>query len=179
MPLPTPSPALRREAAATARLAGPIIGGQLAHTGLSFIDTVMAGKLSAADLAAVAIGGSFWSATGLFFLGVLMALPPSVAQLVVSQLVISRWKVSRLKPAPSLKASLKANSPSRRPPFCQTSRCTGWMRSAFQVQKLRSFRSALGVTLITPSPVASRSTVMPELRRELKRYVLVERNQLL
>lgn len=81
MTLLSPSPELRREAAATARLAGPIIGGQLAMTGLAFIDTVMAGKLSAADLAAVAIGGSFWSATGLFFLGVLMALPPSVAQL--------------------------------------------------------------------------------------------------
>jgi MATE family multidrug resistance protein len=81
MTLLAPSPEIRREAAATARLAGPIIGGQLAMTGLAFIDTVMAGKLSAADLAAVAIGGSFWSATGLFFLGVLMALPPSVAQL--------------------------------------------------------------------------------------------------
>lgn len=81
MTLFAPSPEIRREAAATARLAGPIIGGQLAMTGLAFIDTVMAGKLSAADLAAVAIGGSFWSATGLFFLGVLMAMPPSVAQL--------------------------------------------------------------------------------------------------
>lgn len=76
-----PSPAVRREATATVRLAGPIVGGQLAMTGLSFIDTVMAGKLSAVDLAAVAVGASVWSATWLFFLGVLMALPPSVAQL--------------------------------------------------------------------------------------------------
>ncbi len=75
------SPAVRTEIGATARLAGPIVGGQLAMTGLSFIDTVMAGRLSARDLAAVAVGGSVWSATGLFFLGVLMALPPSVAML--------------------------------------------------------------------------------------------------
>jgi len=75
------SPAVRKEIATTARLAGPIVGGQLAMTGLAFIDTVMAGRLSARDLAAVAVGGSVWSATGLFFLGVLMALPPSVAHL--------------------------------------------------------------------------------------------------
>jgi MATE family multidrug resistance protein len=81
MPSPALPPAARREIAATARLAGPIVGGQLAMTGLAFIDTVMAGRLSARDLAAVAVGGSVWSAIGLFFLGVLMALPPSVAHL--------------------------------------------------------------------------------------------------
>jgi len=106
-------------------------------------------------------------------------LVPSVAQLVVSQLVISRWNLSRLKPAPSLNASANAYSTSRRPPFCHTSRCTGWMRSAFQVQKFVSLRSRLGVTLMTPSPFASMSTVMPVLSRELNRYVFVDRNQLL
>lgn len=74
-------PLLRREVAATVRLAGPLIGAQLAHMGLAFIDTVMAGKLSAATLAAVAVGASVWASTQIFLIGVLLAVPPSVSQL--------------------------------------------------------------------------------------------------
>lgn len=64
---------------ATARLAGPIVGGQLAFTGLNFIDTVMAGALGPASLGAVAVGASVFS--GLTFLpfGTLLAVPPFVA----------------------------------------------------------------------------------------------------
>lgn len=72
---------LRREAVATIRLAGPLIGGQLAVMGMAFIDTVMAGSLSPRALAAVAVGASTWSAVNLFLIGVLMALPPFVSQL--------------------------------------------------------------------------------------------------
>lgn len=72
---------LAREAAATARLAGPIVGGQLAFTGLNFIDTVMAGELGPAALGAVAVGASVFS--GLTFLpfGTLLAVPPFVAEM--------------------------------------------------------------------------------------------------
>ena len=69
-----------REVAATARLAGPLIGGQLTLVGMSFTDTVMAGRLDAAALAAVAVGSSVWASIMLFTTGVLMVLAPSVAQ---------------------------------------------------------------------------------------------------
>ncbi len=74
-----PSP-VARELAATARLAGPVVGGQLTLVGMSFTDTVMAGRLDAAALAAVAVGASVWASIMLFITGVLMILAPSVAQ---------------------------------------------------------------------------------------------------
>jgi MATE family multidrug resistance protein len=76
------APSLRRETAATLRLAGPLIGGQLAGMGLSVTDTVMAGRLDAATLASVAVGASAWTSVNLFLIGVLLAVPPSVSQLV-------------------------------------------------------------------------------------------------
>jgi MATE family multidrug resistance protein len=77
------SPARRvgGEAAALARLAAPIIGGQLALMGLNFIDTVMAGRLGAAPLAAVAVGSSVWSSVNLFLLGTMLAVPALVSEL--------------------------------------------------------------------------------------------------
>jgi MATE family multidrug resistance protein len=70
----------RRELAATARLAGPLIGGQLTMVGMSTIDTVMAGRLDAVALGAVAVGSSVWASIMLFSTGVLMILAPSIAQ---------------------------------------------------------------------------------------------------
>lgn len=70
----------RREAGALLALAGPLIAGQLATVAMSFVDTVMAGRLSAEALAAVAVGGSVWATLVLFSMGVLMALPPIIAQ---------------------------------------------------------------------------------------------------
>jgi MATE family multidrug resistance protein len=72
---------LRPEVVATARLAGPIVGGQLAYAGLGFIDTVMAGRLGGAALAAVAVGVNVWVPVHYFVFGVLMAVPPVVSQL--------------------------------------------------------------------------------------------------
>ena len=69
-----------RELAATARLAGPLIGGQLTMVGMNTIDTVMAGRLDAVALGAVAVGSSVWASIMLFATGVLMVLAPSVAQ---------------------------------------------------------------------------------------------------
>ena len=71
---------LGREIRATARLAGPLIGGQLTMVGMNTIDTVMAGRLDAAALGSVAVGSSVWASIMLFSTGVLMVLAPSIAQ---------------------------------------------------------------------------------------------------
>jgi MATE family multidrug resistance protein len=71
----------RRELSRTTRLALPVIGGQLATVGMNFIDTVMSGRVGPTTLGAVAVGSSFFGALLFFMIGVLMAVPPSVAQL--------------------------------------------------------------------------------------------------
>ncbi len=65
----------------TLRLAAPLIVGQISTVAMSFVDTVMAGRRDATSLAAIAVGGAVWSAVAYFIHGVLMALPPTVAQL--------------------------------------------------------------------------------------------------
>ncbi|MEL0169185.1 MAG: MATE family efflux transporter [Pseudomonadaceae bacterium] len=57
----------------------PIIAAQLAHTLLGFVDTAMAGRVSAEALAAVALGNSFWIPTLLFLTGVMMIITSKVA----------------------------------------------------------------------------------------------------
>ena len=63
------------------QLALPIIGAQLAQVGMGVVDTVMAGHLSAVDLAGVALGGSVMWPVTLLCMGFLQAVTPSVAQL--------------------------------------------------------------------------------------------------
>jgi len=48
---------------------------------MNFVDTVMAGNLSAQDLAAVAVGGAVFFPFAMFAAGVLMAVTPIIAQL--------------------------------------------------------------------------------------------------
>lgn len=72
---------LKTEARLLLILAAPIVTAQLAQQALSFVDTVMAGRVSAIDLAGVAVGGSIWGPIFLFLYGVLLALTPMVAQL--------------------------------------------------------------------------------------------------
>ncbi len=57
---------------------------QLAQTAMGFVDTVMAGRASSQDLAAVALGGSIWLPLYLACTGVLMATTPLVANQVGS-----------------------------------------------------------------------------------------------
>lgn len=66
------------------QLGGPIMIAQLAQTAMGFVDTVMAGRASAQDLAAVALGGSIWLPLYLAGTGVLMATTPLVANQVGS-----------------------------------------------------------------------------------------------
>jgi multidrug resistance protein, MATE family len=61
-------------------LATPIIVAQLAHTAMGFVDTVMAGRVSPRDLAAVALGNSIWVPVFLLMTGILLATTPKVAQ---------------------------------------------------------------------------------------------------
>ena len=72
---------IKTEAGLTLRLAGPLILGQVASVAMGFVDTIMAGRLSAAALAAVALGGALWSGVILFIMGTLMAVPAFVSQL--------------------------------------------------------------------------------------------------
>ena len=74
-------PRLLRELRETLRLAVPLVLGQLSTVGMNVIDALLAGHLDAHTLAAVAIGTSIWSLVIVAALGVMMALPPSVAQL--------------------------------------------------------------------------------------------------
>jgi MATE family multidrug resistance protein len=62
------------------RLSGPLIVNFLAVAGMHFADAVMAGRLGADALAAVAIGGSVWLIGFSFSLGLLMAISPIVAR---------------------------------------------------------------------------------------------------
>lgn len=70
----------RQEFSAQLSLALPILGGQLAQTANGFVDTVMAGRVSAEDLAAVAIGASIWVPLYLFMTGVLMSATPVLSR---------------------------------------------------------------------------------------------------
>jgi MATE family multidrug resistance protein len=68
------------EAAALLRLTGPLVLAQLSQTAMGFVDTVMAGRVSAIDLAAVAVGSSIFFPVYLFLIGLLSAVTPLVAQ---------------------------------------------------------------------------------------------------
>ena len=63
------------------KLMCPILVAQLAFTVMGFVDTVMAGSVSATDMAAVAIANSIWFPVLMFLVGILMAITPIVAQL--------------------------------------------------------------------------------------------------
>ncbi|WP_068547604.1 MATE family efflux transporter [Thalassotalea crassostreae] len=62
------------------KLAYPILIAQLIQTLMSFADTVMAGRVSATDLAAVAVASSIWLPIILTIAGVVMALSAIVSQ---------------------------------------------------------------------------------------------------
>ncbi|MCH7502008.1 MAG: MATE family efflux transporter [Proteobacteria bacterium] len=69
------------ETRALMRIAGPLIVNNLAVAGMQFADAVMAGRLGAEALAAVAVGGSVWFLGFIFSMGLLMAISPIAARL--------------------------------------------------------------------------------------------------
>ncbi|GEM75421.1 MATE family efflux transporter [Vibrio sagamiensis] len=71
----------REEAVNLIKLGTPVFVASVAQTGMGFVDTIMAGGVSAIDMAAVSIAASIWLPSILFGVGLLMALVPIVAQL--------------------------------------------------------------------------------------------------
>lgn len=69
----------RNDIGRTLHLAWPLVLGQLAGVLMTFVDTVMAGRLSAEALASVAAGAAMWHTVMLAGMGVLLAVSPSVA----------------------------------------------------------------------------------------------------
>lgn len=72
---------LLAETVRTIRIGSPIVAAQLLQMSMGLVDTIMAGNLSARDLAAVAVGGSLYGPVFFFVMGILMAINPIVAHL--------------------------------------------------------------------------------------------------
>lgn len=62
-------------------LAFPILLAQLAQSSMGLVDTIMSGRVSATDMAAIAVGASIWAPLVLFGNGLLLALPPTISYL--------------------------------------------------------------------------------------------------
>jgi MATE family multidrug resistance protein len=75
-----PSPNFRAEARANLRLALPLVAAQLLFISMGTVDTLVAGRLGAAPLAAVAVGSNLWFMVFVLFMGLFMAVSPIVAQ---------------------------------------------------------------------------------------------------
>ena len=63
------------------RLGTPILIAEALHMSASFVDTIMAGRYSSADLAAVAVGSSMLFPVLILMMGIIMATTPTVSQL--------------------------------------------------------------------------------------------------
>ena len=74
--------AFRREARHNLQLALPLIAAQVSFIAMGTVDTILAGRLSAEALAAVAVGANVSFLPFVFFMGVCMAVSPIVAQRV-------------------------------------------------------------------------------------------------
>ena len=78
------SPSAERPLVAEARallvIAWPMFIAQLAQMGTGVVDTIMAGRYNAMDLAAIAIGYNIWLPVYLFFIGVMLGATAIVAQ---------------------------------------------------------------------------------------------------
>jgi len=71
---------IKKEGKKLLQIGSPIIATQLISMGLNFTDTVMAGNLSALDLAAVAIGNAIFMPIAIFCMATLIAINPVVSQ---------------------------------------------------------------------------------------------------
>ncbi len=64
------------------RMGLPILLAQISQVAMNFVDTVMAGRYSAVDLAGVAVAGSVWGPCSMFAIGCLHVLSGMSSQLV-------------------------------------------------------------------------------------------------
>lgn len=76
----SPTTSWPEEAGRLGRLAGPLIINNLSIAGMQFADAVMAGRLGAEALAAVAVGASVWFLGFTVCLGLMMAISPIAAR---------------------------------------------------------------------------------------------------
>ena len=70
---------VEKEVSALGKIGGPVVGTQLLGMGLNVTDTIMAGQLSAADLAGVAVGNALYLPVFMFGIGTLVAINPVVS----------------------------------------------------------------------------------------------------
>lgn len=70
----------RQELWQIAKIALPIIAAQLLQMGMGVIDTLMAGRIDALSIAAIALGASIWFFIILIGIGILLAFPPIISQ---------------------------------------------------------------------------------------------------
>ena len=70
---------VKKEVSALGKIGGPIVGTQLLGMGLNVTDTIMAGQLSAADLAGVAVGNALYLPIFMFGIRTLVAINPVVS----------------------------------------------------------------------------------------------------
>ena len=73
-------PDIKKESSLLLKIGLPIVGTQLLNMGLNVTDTIMAGQLSAADLAGVAVGNALYLPVTLFGMATLIAINPVVSQ---------------------------------------------------------------------------------------------------
>lgn len=77
---PTYRERIKKESGLLMKIGLPVIITQILQMSMSFVDTVMAGQLSAQDLAAVAVGNAVLMPIVVLCLGCMMAVTPIVAQ---------------------------------------------------------------------------------------------------
>ncbi len=70
----------RAELGATVRLAAPVVAAHLAQNSMSFVDTIMVGRLGMEPLAGVALGSTVYFLTLGVSMGMVVAVGPLVAQ---------------------------------------------------------------------------------------------------
>ena len=63
----------------------PVVAVQLGLNSMGLVDTLMVGRVSSVDLAAVALGNLYFFMVGVFGMGLLMGLDPLVAQAIGAQ----------------------------------------------------------------------------------------------
>lgn len=63
------------------KIATPILLAQVAQNSMGLVDTIMAGRVSSTDMAAISVGASIWMPLVLFGHGLLLALPPTISYL--------------------------------------------------------------------------------------------------
>lgn len=101
-------PFSRFEARTILKLSGPIVLAQLTQTLMYFVDTVMAGRYSAVDMAAIAVASGLWFPVVMTMQGLLLALTPIVAQYFGSKQVkpVTHFTLQAMYLAMALAAAL-------------------------------------------------------------------------